>query len=148
MPDAPLSALLPEVSKLLRRRFEDLAREHGLTLPQWRLLAELDRNGGVSQKSLASATDTDAMTVSGILDRLDKRGLVARIADPTDSRAKLVNLTDEGAALIAETRVLGGRLLEHALEGLGPEERETFANCLIHMRTRLNAAPTQLHKDA
>jgi DNA-binding MarR family transcriptional regulator len=147
-PDTPLSALLPEVSKLLRRRFELLAREHGLTLPQWRVIAELDRRDGISQKALADATDSDAMTVSGILDRLEKRGLVARIADPADSRAKLASLTGEGTALIAETRVLGRELLDHALEGLGDDEREIFANCLIHMRTRLTASPSELHKDA
>ena len=147
-PDTTLSVLLPEVSKLLRRRFELLAREHGLTLPQWRILAELDRRDGISQKALADATDSDAMTVSGILDRLEKRGLVLRVADPTDSRAKLASLTGEGAAQIAETRVLGRELLDHALEGLGDDARETFANCLIHMRTRLNAVPAELHKDA
>lgn len=148
MPEATLSALLPEVSKLLRRRFEQLVREHGLTLPQSRILSELQRRDGISQKALADATDTDAVTVSGILDRLEKRGLVARVADPADSRAKLASLTDEGTALITETRVLGHALLDHALEGLGDDERETFANCLIHMRTRLNASPSELHKDA
>lgn len=148
MPDTPLSSLLPEVSKLLRRRFELLAREHGLTLPQWRVLAELDRRDGISQKALADATDTDAMTISGILDRLEKRGLVDRTADPADSRAKLASLTSEGAALISKTRVMGRELLDHALEGLGPDERETFAHCLIHMRTRLTASPSELHKDA
>ena len=36
------------------------------------------------------------MTMSGILDRLEKRGLINRIPDPTDSRAKLAAITDEG----------------------------------------------------
>src|SRR4051812_47204216 len=80
--------LVHEVARLFRRRFEDEARAHGVTLPQWRALVEIYKNDGVSQVSLAGSVDTDPMTMSGILDRLEKRGLIERYADPNDSRAK------------------------------------------------------------
>jgi MarR family transcriptional regulator, transcriptional regulator for hemolysin len=148
MSDISVGTLLGEVSKLLRRRFEQLAREHELTLPQWRILGELHRRDGISQKALADAMDADAMTVSGILDRLEKRGLLVRTVDPADSRAKLAKLTAEGAALIAETRKLGGQLMEQVLEGLAEDERQVLANCLNHIRTRLCASLNDLNKDA
>ena len=91
--------LVHEVARLLKRRFEDEARIHGVTLPQWRALAEISNSEGISQVSLANAVDTDPMTMSGILDRLEKRGLIERFVDPNDSRAKLARMTAEGEPL-------------------------------------------------
>jgi DNA-binding MarR family transcriptional regulator len=92
----PLGYLIHEVAKLMKRRFEQEAREHDMTLPQFRILAEVWRTPGVTQAALAAAIDSDPMTVSGILDRLDKRGLLERFTNPDDSRAKLARITPEG----------------------------------------------------
>src|SRR5215467_11928088 len=91
--EGSIGFLVHEVARLMKRRFEDEARVHGVTLPQWRALAEIAQSGGISQVALASCIDTDPMTLSGILDRLEKRGLIERYADPNDSRAKLARMT-------------------------------------------------------
>ena len=70
--EGSIGYLVHEVARLFRRRFEDEARIHGVTLPQWRALAEIHRQEGISQVSLAGCIDTDPMTLSGILDRLEK----------------------------------------------------------------------------
>ena len=87
--------LIHEVARIMKRRFEEQARAHGLTLPQWRAMAEIYKQDGISQVALAGCIDTDPMTLSGVLDRLDKRGLIERYTDPNDSRAKLARLTPE-----------------------------------------------------
>ena len=89
---APLGYLIHEVARLLKRRFEEEAKAHGITLPQWRALAQIALKDNITQRSLADAIDADQMTVSGILDRLEKRGLIDRFPDPKDSRAKLARL--------------------------------------------------------
>src|SRR4051812_7007005 len=94
--EASIGYLVHEVARLYRRRFEEEARAHGITLPQWRALAEIHRQEGISQVTLAGCIDTDPMTVSGILDRLEKRALIERFSDPNDSRARLARLTSEG----------------------------------------------------
>ena len=96
---APIGYLVHEVARLFRRRFEDEARIHGVTLPQWRALAEIHRQEGISQVSLAGCIDTDPMTLSGILDRLEKRGLVA-MQPGEDQREATLNLTAAGHAMI------------------------------------------------
>ena len=53
--------LVHEVARLFRRRFEDEARTHNVTLPQWRALIEIFKNEGISQVSLAGCIDTDPM---------------------------------------------------------------------------------------
>lgn len=130
--------LVHEVARLYRRRFEDEARIHGVTLPQWRVIAEIHRNEGISQVSLAGCIDTDPMTLSGILDRLEKRGLVERYPDPNDSRAKLARLTAEGTHLVSTARNVGRELYDNALEGLSPADRDRIAAGLIRIRDNLN----------
>lgn len=135
---APVGYLVHEVARLFRRRFEDEARIHGVTLPQWRALAEIHRQEGISQVSLAGCIDTDPMTLSGILDRLEKRGLIERYSDPNDSRAKLARLSPTGLELVTTAKNVGRELYENALEGLTPAEREAVIAGLMHIRDNLN----------
>ena len=130
--------LVHEVARLFRRRFEDEARIHGVTLPQWRALAQIYKNDGISQVSLAGCIDTDPMTLSGILDRLEKRGLVERYADPNDSRAKLARLTAAGSDLVSTAKNVGRELYENALVGLDDKERDAVAAGLRCIRDNLN----------
>ena len=53
-----MSYLIHEVGRLMKRRFEEEARVHGITLPQWRVLAQVALNEGITQVALAAATDT------------------------------------------------------------------------------------------
>ncbi len=130
--------LIHEVARLMKRRFEDEARLHGVTLPQWRALAEIHRSEAISQVALAGCIDTDPMTLSGILDRLEKRGLIVRFADPNDSRAKLARLTEAGQDLVTTARSLGRELYENALMGVPPAERDALAEALRRIRDNLN----------
>jgi len=136
---APVGYLLSEVAKLMKRRFEEEARVHGITLPQWRALAELSTNHGMSQVELAGCIDTDPMTLSGILDRLEKRGLIERSPDPHDSRAKRAVATRPGQELVLEVRRVGNALYEHALEGLSDKERKQVIDVLTRMKDNLLA---------
>ena len=131
--------LVHEVARLMRRRFEEEARVHGFTLPQWRALAEILRRDGLAQVTLAAALDVDQMTVSGIVSRLEKRGLIERYPDPSDSRAKLARLTPEGRELITNAKNVGRALYENALEGISPPEREKMAAQLRLIRDNLNS---------
>jgi len=139
--------LIFDVARLMKRRFEDEAKLHGFTLPQWRALAEISRGDGISQVALASALDVDQMTVSGIVSRLEKRGLIAREADPNDSRAKLARLTSEGETLIADAKNVGRAVYERALAGLGEAERDRLTAGLKMLRDNLNEM-TELKESA
>lgn len=137
-----ISFLIHEVARLMRRRFEEEASLHGFTLPQWRALAEISRSSGIAQVSLAAALDVDQMTVSGIVSRLEKRGLIERYPDPNDSRAKLAKLTPAGLELVTNAKNIGRALYENALHGLSDEDRETMAAHLRMIRDNLNSMTT------
>ncbi|MBN9360276.1 MULTISPECIES: MarR family transcriptional regulator [unclassified Devosia] len=143
---APMGYLIHEVARLMKRRFEEEAKVHGITLPQWRVLAQIALNDGITQVGLATAADTDPMTISGVLDRLEKRGLIDRYPDPTDSRAKLARLTAEGEEIFTTARKVGLSMYEAALEGVTPDERQTVITALSKMRENLSGQTADLEE--
>ena len=143
---APMGYLIHEVARLMKRRFEEEARAHGITLPQWRVLAQVGINEGISQVALAAATDADPMTISGVLDRLEKRGLIHRYPHPTDSRATLARLTTEGEEIFTTARKVGLSMYEAALEGVTSDERQTVITALSKMRENLSGQTADLEE--
>lgn len=134
---APMAYLIHEVARLMKRRFEDEARLHDITLPQWRTLNQIAVNEGVTQSQIAANVDLDPMTMSGILNRLEKRGLIDRFPDPADSRAKLARLTADGEALLETARSIGAGMYEFALEGVSKADQAVVIAALSKMRDNL-----------
>jgi DNA-binding MarR family transcriptional regulator len=84
-----------------RPRWQAVAGELGLSPPQAMALLRLDPDAGMPMRRLACALHCDSSNVTGIVDRLEDRGLVERRPDATDRRVKLLLLTGSGADLRA-----------------------------------------------
>ncbi|WDR03197.1 MarR family transcriptional regulator [Devosia algicola] len=135
---APDSFLVVTVAKQLRRAFEQQAKRYDLTLPQWRVLAQLAASGGLTQSTLSSLVETDPMTVSGILDRLETRGLVVRSADANDSRAKIANATPAALKLVGKLGTLAASIRDDAFAGVSDSERTSLVNALTKVSENLS----------
>jgi len=83
----------------------------------------------MSMRALAELLGCDASNITGIVDRLETRGLVRRTADPADRRIKNVVLTDEGAEAVRRIRAEMMQGLT-GLEQLDEEERRVFRELL------------------
>jgi DNA-binding MarR family transcriptional regulator len=88
------------VSALWQRGIRDLLEPLGLTHTQYVLLASLRWLEGSSQAGLSKHTGCDSMTVSSVMRTLASRGLVDRHADGQDTRAKILQITAVGTALV------------------------------------------------
>lgn len=77
-----------------------LVSQHGLTGPQLVCLREIRRQGPINPGSLARSVSLTPPTVSGILDRLEARGLLTRQRRSRDKRQVLVQLTTEGERVL------------------------------------------------
>jgi len=126
--------LLAKAHQKLYGRFRDLLAPHGLTPQQFALLAFLWREDELSQKELSEKTDIDRTTLSGLVDRLQKLGLVERRPHPEDRRAWLVALTKAGRAQEAELSALSLRLRQQLHERLGSEEYAQLCQLLVRLR--------------
>ncbi len=115
-----LGLLLNDSARLLKREFERELRQHGLTLLQWKVLAKLSDRDGMSQSALAALVEASPMTLSDIVERLECLGLVSRVPDPADSRAKLVSIEPKALEMVAKMRALADGVYDRALDGISP----------------------------
>lgn len=95
--------------------------EHGLTLPQLRVLFLLRRNPGATTNYLSGRLGITVSTVSGLVDKLVRAGLVERRHDPNDRRLVPLGLTLEGEAIAGEVREINRAYLDGVAELLGDE---------------------------
>jgi MarR family transcriptional regulator, organic hydroperoxide resistance regulator len=86
----------------LERRMADSFGLHGLTLPQFDVLATLWHGEGITQQELAERLLVTKGNVVGIIDRTSAAGWLERRPDPEDRRANRLYLTDAGRKLLAE----------------------------------------------
>jgi DNA-binding MarR family transcriptional regulator len=101
-PGAEAWELMFELFKGTKRERFQLAQEYGLSPMQLVALHSLEPGRELPMSSLADALLCDASNVTGIVDRLEARGLIERRAAPHDRRVKLLGLTDEGVRVRAE----------------------------------------------
>ena len=86
----------------LERRMAERLEVHGLTLPQFDVLATLGHGEGIMQQELAERLLVTKGNVVGLIDRVSAAGWVERRPDPEDRRANRLYLTDAGRKLLAE----------------------------------------------
>ena len=91
--------LLWQVVQANKPRFMAFAQELGLAPMQLHALRTLEPGSEVPMSSLAGSLFCDASNVTGIVDRLEARGLIERRPAPHDRRVKLIALTSEGEQL-------------------------------------------------
>ena len=137
----PLGLLISDVSRLMRRRFDERARVIGLTRAQWRTLVVLSRNEGSNQGKLAELLDVEPITLCRMVDRLEEAGHLERRRDPGDRRAWLIFLTDAAHPLLEDIRVIADAVFEDAMEGLDDAARERLYDALSVIRTNLSDTP-------
>jgi MarR family transcriptional regulator, organic hydroperoxide resistance regulator len=111
-----------ELIHLSKRRFMAIASEFDLSPPQVMALRQLDPAEPKPMSELAIALRCDNSNVTGIVDRLEDRGLVERRPGEHDRRVKMLMITERGAQVRAG---LAARLDEppEALANLSPEDQ-------------------------
>lgn len=136
-----LGFLIGDVSRLVRRRFDERARLIGVTRPQWRALTALSRAEGVQQGALAELLEVEPITLCRMIDRLEEAGLVERRRDPDDRRAWNLYLTDKARPLIERLRVIAEEVFSTALADIPEPAVAALTETLTRMRSNLSAAP-------
>ncbi|MEV4456728.1 MarR family transcriptional regulator [Microbispora sp. NPDC049633] len=133
-------AALVRSTFLVNAVYADSAREYGLTQQQGQLLCVLMAQPyGMSE--LGAMLGLAKSSLTGLVDRSERNGLVERGSDPRDSRAVRVSLTRKGAELADEFYAETCRRVERLTERFTPAERDTLAALLGRVVTD-NEVPT------
>lgn len=102
----------------------------GLTLRQFMVLLAVRQRPGSTQTDLVEATGIDRSTMGEMLDRLVKRGFLARRRSSQDQRANLVDLMEPGMQALVAAIPAARQTQERLLEALTPEQRQLFVDML------------------
>ncbi len=119
-------------------------RLSGLTPPQFDIVVTLGNTDGMTFKELGSRTLITKGTLTGVVDRLEARGLVARAASPTDGRSTLVKLTPEGEHLFQRVFEPHLAFLAPAFESLPECGRKELEKRLRQLRLALEKRSHEL----
>jgi DNA-binding MarR family transcriptional regulator len=134
-----LGFLIHDVSRLRRSAFDRCLKPLNVTRSQWWVLAYLSREDGMTQSQLAVELDLGKVAVGGLIDRLEKSGLLRREADSSDRRVNRIFLEPKSKQLIARMRKVSHKMNMQILDGLPEEQLENAALTLDAMKQNLLA---------
>jgi len=123
---------IPTIRLLTRcyQAFERISNSHvrtlGLTGPQFDIIATLGNTAGMTFRELGERTLITKGTLTGVVDRLEARGLVSRCAHESDGRSTRVKLTADGQALFEQVFPVQLAHCSAAFDSHAPEELATL----------------------
>lgn len=118
------------LSQLLTRKFTERLEPFGLTPFHWLVLCCLWEEDGLPTSSIGDRLKQVGGTLTGVLDRMEERGLVRRERDVHDRRIWRIWLTDAGKELETILPPLAAELRDQAMSGISYQERELFSQLL------------------
>lgn len=127
---------------LLRQAQEPYFAHFGITASQWgplRVLHRSEANGepGLPLKDLSERLMIQPPSVTGVVDRMERQGLVKRVASKSDLRVRLLSLTPQGRALVEEVLKCHAERIKLLLSGLSKDDQETMHTLLEQLKEHL-----------
>ena len=133
--------LLARVCKAHRGSVGDALAEVGLHVGQEMVLLHLWQRDGLTPSELAGALGVEPPTVTNMLSRMERAGLLKRCRDPEDARCTRVYLTEQGRELRAPVERCWEAVEEHALSGVTAEEEALLRDLLVRLHDNLTRKP-------
>lgn len=135
-----MSAFEPALFRAMRRlqqagevHAKRLARFGGLTPMQLMILRVLEHEGPLTASELSGRVSLSAATLSGMLERLEERGLLLRQRDDQDRRRQWLSTSEEGRSLLAEAPSLLPPALRDGFAALPEWERHSLTAALLRV---------------
>lgn len=113
--------------------FSEHLSEFGITRGQYGVLACLWKHETLTPKEIANILRVENSTISGVLDRMQKRGLIDRILDPNNRRSIRVKPTAAGMAIKEPVQKRIEELNDMVFKEFTPQEREEVLNLLTRI---------------
>jgi DNA-binding MarR family transcriptional regulator len=154
----PSSDVQTEIVTNLREAFAELRclgseRMHraDISMTHFHLLSMLERHGSITMSRIAELLDVSVSNATGLIDRIEERGLVVRVRVPSDRRAVHVQLTDEGQAKLREIELFKEDMIHAVLARLDERQLRRAAQAMADLRGAVVEAisedpSAQLHK--
>jgi DNA-binding MarR family transcriptional regulator len=126
--------------------FLEETEAHNITPVQYAALSAAKRQPGMDQRTLASSIGFDTSTIGGVIDRLERRGLIERQASDTDRRVRLLVVTAAGAELLQQLTKPVMKSQQRILAPLPAKQRDEFIamlTTLVEGNNEVSRAPRE-----
>jgi len=130
-----LWVMLHRVSEIMSLCEDSLFREYGITTEQFRVLSCIKSRGPLRPTDLAQIMERSPNSVSMLVDRMVKAGLVKRAREKKDRRTLRVFLTSEGEKAISLAFPMGWEFIQNLLSPLSDKDKKTLLRLLEIVRT-------------
>jgi DNA-binding MarR family transcriptional regulator len=137
VPDETVGYLVAMVRRRLNLLYSEALRPLGVTTRQCGVLMRLWREDGQTVDALVASLYTDQSSLSRVVDRMVKAGLVTRRPDRQDRRARRISLTQKGRALERQVKRIEDQVERRMLEGLSHAEIERIQGGLRKLLANL-----------
>lgn len=136
-----------------RHKWAAQCQAYGLSMLHFQVLAILDADGPTPMSRLAEQLDVGLSNATGIVGRLEERGVVVRVHDETDRRMVLAQLTSEGVEMLHQVEQTRLGHMRQLVEMMSPSEQRTVLDALrllgaAHQRYHVEHAETHIHSHA
>lgn len=118
------------LSQLFARRFQERLDQFDLTIFHWVVLCCLWKEDGLAISSIGEKLQQVGGTLTGVLDRMEGRGLIRRERDSYDRRIWRIWLTEDGRKFETILPPIAMEIREQAMEGMSSSERDRFSELL------------------
>ena len=134
---------LRKIIQAIDQNSKKLVKRVGLTGPQLVILQEISRCGEVTSGEIARAVSLSQATVTGILERMEKRGLLARQRSHRDKRRIMVRITDKGKTVLDEAPPLMQEAFVERFASLQEWEQTMILSALQRLVSLMDAKSIQ-----
>lgn len=139
--EAVMNLLLSgKIVEILKRPFYKAFTRESVTVSseQYAILSCLVKQNRVTQQTLCQMTKKDKPNVTRLIDRLESKGLVQRIADAEDKRKKRIHITEQGVSVYEKMNHIVNEMFTRALGDIDTNQFAVFQNVLRRMTTNLS----------
>ena len=140
--EGPIGRLLGIAGGMVTKRFQQFLDSQGLTHAGWQVVQVLASGDGLTQREVAERCYVTSATVTGVVDTLERDGLVERERSTEDRRVVRVRLTKAGRKRLDATKRLAGEQMATVFGDLTPREETVLRRVLVRTIRRLGEEGT------
>ena len=129
--------LLREMSVLIKRKGRDILNHFPITPPQFTALLWLNQEGDMTIGELSQKMYLACSTMTDLIDRMEKNGVVVRVRDERDRRVVRVRMLERGKAIIEDVMKARREYLAEILSTFSPEDVESIRKRLSMLYERM-----------
>ncbi|MFA5679072.1 MAG: MarR family transcriptional regulator [Pseudomonas sp.] len=131
--------LIHDVSRLRKKVMDRAVKHLGITRSQYWVLINIARYGreGIAQTKLANLMNVGKVSLGGLIDRMEISGVLERLPDPEDRRAKKVFMTPKGEDLLHVLQDIGMEINHKSIKGISKEQNKLLDGMLKIMKHNL-----------